>query len=131
MIFVDTGGWYASSVREEINYPAAVQWLRQNRQPLLTTDFVVDETLTLMRARKQETVAQLIGSQFFDGGLAQIYYLTEEDIRQTWQVFTRFADKEWSFTDCSSKVVMEKLGIAQAFAFDRHFRQFGMVSVVP
>ena len=43
----------------------------------------------------------------------------------------RFRDKNWSFTDCTSRMVMEKLAIGTAFAFDQHFRQFGTVSVVP
>ncbi len=60
-----------------------------------------------------------------------IYYLTEVDIQLTWQVFRQFSDKDWSFTDCSSKVVMEKLGVTQAFSFDRHFRQFASIAVVP
>jgi predicted nucleic acid-binding protein len=45
-------------------------------------------------------------------------------------VFQRFHDKEWSFTDCTSRVVMQRLGIQRAFAFDDHFRQFGTVTVV-
>lgn len=40
-------------------------------------------------------------------------------------------DKQWSFTDCTSRVVMERLGIQKVFAFDDHFRQFGTVTVVP
>ncbi len=35
------------------------------------------------------------------------------------------------FADCTSKVVIEKLGLAYAFAFDQHFRQFGTVAIVP
>lgn len=33
------------------------------------------------------------------------------------------ADKGWSFTDCVSYAVIERLRIKKAFAFDRHFRQ--------
>jgi len=131
MIFTDTGGWFSLSIPVDPHHSAAAQWYQNNRQPLLTTDFVVDETLTLLKARGQNTRAITLGQQFFSGSLATIYYLTEADIQQTWEVFSRFADKEWSFTDCSSKVVMEKLGITEAFAFDQHFRQFGMVTVVP
>jgi len=36
-------------------------------------------------------------------------------------------DKQWSFTDCTSYVVMRQLGIEEAFAFDRHFEQMGFV----
>jgi predicted nucleic acid-binding protein len=35
------------------------------------------------------------------------------------------SDKNWSFTDCSSKVVIQKLRLTQAFAFDHHFHQYG------
>ena len=49
-----------------------------------------------------------------------------------WEVFRRFSDKRWSFTDCTSKVVMDRLGIAgPCLAFDQHFRQFGSIQVVP
>ena len=131
MIFTDTGGWYGISVPEDPNYAAAIAWSLRNQQPLLTTDFVVDETLTLLKARGHQALALTLGQQFFDGSLATIYYLTEDDIQQSWQVFRRYADKDWSFTDCTSKFVMEKLGITEAFAFDQHFRQFGTVTVVP
>ncbi len=131
MKFADTGGWFALFVPDDLNHAAAATWFAQQRQLLFTTDYVVDETLTLLRSRGQSTAALALGQQFFDGSLATLYFLTEDDIRAAWQVFTRYADKEWSFTDCSSRVVMEKLGITEAFAFDQHFRQFGTVSVVP
>jgi predicted nucleic acid-binding protein len=131
MIFADTGGWYATFIPEDRDYAAASGWFSTNRQPLLTTDYIVDETLTLLRSRQQNAVAQALGKRFFSGSLATVYYLTEDDIRQGWQVFSQYADKEWSFTDCTSKVVMEKFGITEAFAFDHHFRQFGNVTALP
>jgi len=59
------------------------------------------------------------------------YYLTEADILLSWQTFCQFYDKAWSFTDCTSKVFIDKLHLQQAFAFDHHFHQFGSVEVVP
>jgi predicted nucleic acid-binding protein len=106
-------------------------WIGQNREELITTDYVVDETLTLLRARGEPHRALTVGGQFFRGDLSAIHYLTEEDIRAAWDVFQRYPDKEWSFTDCTSKVVMERLQLTKAFAFDRHFHQFGAVVVVP
>ena len=131
MIFTDTGGWFSLSVQADPQHQAAAQWYENNSQVLLTTDFVVDETLTLLKARGQNAKAVTLGTQFFSSALATIYYLTEDDLRASWQIFARYADKEWSFTDCTSKLVMEKLGITEAFAFDQHFRQFGTVAVVP
>jgi predicted nucleic acid-binding protein len=87
--------------------------------------------LTLLQRHGEVVRAQRLGEQFFSGSLATISYLNEIDIFQAWETFRQFTDKEWSFTDCSSKVVIEKLKITRAFAFDRHFRQFGNVVVVP
>ena len=131
MTFVDTGAWYALYVPTDPDHPAADGWLRTNRTPLVTTDYVIDETLTLMRARGQNRRAVEFGLDAFGGVLALVHYVTPADIAAGWAVFHRFADKDWSFTDCTSKVVMEGMGITTAFAFDHHFRQFGTVAVVP
>ncbi len=45
-VFVDTGAWFAYFVRRDPDHMAAVQWIKANRFPLLTTDFVLDELLT-------------------------------------------------------------------------------------
>jgi hypothetical protein len=72
-----------------------------------------------------------LGETLFAGELADIVLITEDDIQQAWRTFRQFRDEEWSFTDCTSKAIMERLGITRAFAFDHHFRQFGAVIVVP
>lgn len=131
MIFVDTGAWFAAIVSTDPDHAAAVSWLQSNTERLLTTDYIVDETLTLLRMRKHRNKAHQIGEQFFKTDLAELYLLTEEDLLQAWEVFQRYDDKDWSFTDCTSKVIIEKLGITHAFSFDHHFRQFGAVTVVP
>jgi len=131
MIFVDTSAWFASVVPSDTDHQTASRWVTQNTQPLLTTDYIVDETLTLLRSRSETLRAINLGGAFFSGTLATLYYLTEDDIQQTWQVFRQFSDKDWSFTDCTSRVVMSKLSLTDAFTFDHHFRQFGFVSIVP
>ena len=131
MIFVDTGAWFAMSVETDINHAKTIAWIASNREPLITTDYVINETLTLLRSRRQTVNALIMGRQFFNGSLSAIHYLSQEEIRSTWQTFQNFSDKDWRFTDCSSKVVIEKLGLPHAFAFDQHFQQFGTVNIVP
>jgi predicted nucleic acid-binding protein len=131
MIFVDTGAWFAATVPSDPNHTHASRWLAGNAEPLLTTNYIVDETLTLLRARGERTRALRLGEGFFNSRVAEVYTLDETDIALAWEVFRRFDDKDWSFTDCTSKAVIERLGIQQAFVFDNHFRQFGTVQVVP
>jgi len=131
MIFLDTGAWYASLVPTDPDHTRAVQWLSANHSPLLTTDYVIDETLTLLRARGEKKRALLLGARFFHHDLAVIHKITATELTRAWQTFEQFDDKTWSFTDCVSKVVMEQLNIKVAFAFDHHCRQFGTIQVVP
>ena len=131
MIFVDSGAWFALYVSRDPQHTSAARWLAANPGPLLTTDYVIDETLTLLRSRGQPALALDFGVDVFRGDLAVVHYLTRSEIAAAWEVFRTFADKAWSFTDCTSKVVIEALGIPTAFAFDQHFRQFGTVAVVP
>ena len=105
MIFVDTGAWFASLIPTDRDHASATAWLKENSSPLLTTDYVIDETLTLLRARGERTRALLLGARFFRDGLGEIYKITETDLQLAWETFERFADKHWSFTDCTSKVV--------------------------
>ncbi|MDZ4857387.1 MAG: PIN domain-containing protein [Candidatus Hydrogenedentes bacterium] len=131
MIFVDTSAWFASIVPDDADHLIAVTWLNANRELLVTSDYIIDETLTLLRSRSEDRYAIEMGKLFFGQELARIVQVEEEDILDAWEVFQQFKDKAWSFTDCTSKVLIEKNGIELAFAFDRHFAQFGTVKSVP
>ena len=109
MTFVDTSGWYASIVPTDADHARAVGWLAANTGPLLTTDYILDETLTLLRSRGYSHLAVPWGDAVLVGVAADLHYLTAADIAAAWDVFRRFADKDWSFTDCTSKAVMESL----------------------
>jgi len=131
LIFVDTSAWFAYAIPDDEHHEDAVRWVRQNRLPLVTTDYIIDKTLTLLQARAQTLRATQLGELLFGGNLAQLRFLRQDNILSAWQVFRQYTDKDWSFTDCTSRVVMEELGITQAFSFDQHFRQFGTVAVLP
>jgi predicted nucleic acid-binding protein len=131
VIFVDSGAWFSAFVPWDVDHPRAAEWLRRNREPLVTTDYVIDGTLTLLRARGERARALALSRHFFEGRLTALHPLDTGDLHAACEVFRRFSDKDWSFTDCTSKVVMERLGVTAAFALDHHFRQFGTVAVVP
>jgi predicted nucleic acid-binding protein len=131
MIFVDTGAWFALVVPQDVNHSGAKDVYRAFAKDVVTTDFVFDELMTLLKARDEYDRALDIGSRIIEQDLCQLVRVDDLDLRAAWMVFERYTDKEWSFTDCTSLVVMERLGITQAFAFDHHFKQFPGVTVVP
>ena len=131
MIFVDSSAWCAAFVPTDPDHEPARAWLRQNARRLVTTDYIIDETLTIIRARSHLNRAIRVGQKLFDQAFVTVEWVTQNDVRRAWNVFCSYRDKNWSFTDCISRVVMERLDISQAFAFDDDFRQFGTVTVVP
>jgi predicted nucleic acid-binding protein len=131
MIFADTGALFAAFVPNDPDHDAADAWLAANREPLLTTDYIVDELLTLLKMRREFQRALHLGPKLLGEEVILMEWVLPEDVQRAWEVFQSYQDKEWSFTDCVSRVVMERLGIQTAFAFDKHFRQFGTVNVVP
>lgn len=133
-VFVDTGAWDALEDRSDRNHAAAVRYraiLRQERMPLYVTNFVLDEsyTLLLQNVGYARTVAfKSTIDRMQTGGILTIIHLSEEVEKAAWEVFVRFnQDKTWSFTDCTTKVVMDNLGIQHVFAFDQHFEQMGFI----
>jgi hypothetical protein len=131
VVFIDTGAWFALVVPSDVDHRAAVNWFASNRDAICTSNYVVDETLTLLRARGESNRALAMGTFFFSGQSVKVHHLSESDVLEAWRIFERFSDKEWSFTDCTSRALMERLQITEAFAFDNHFRQFGGITVLP
>jgi predicted nucleic acid-binding protein len=130
-IFVDTGAWFALFVPTDADHPAAREWFEANTDPLVTTDYVIDELLTLFKVRNEYQRDLEVGPSLFNGDVCELAWVTPADVADAWQVFSAYHDKDWSCTDCVSRVMMERLGITTAVAFDKHFREFGTVTVVP
>jgi predicted nucleic acid-binding protein len=133
-VFVDTSAWDALEDSSDSHHAAAMRCraaLRQERMPLYVTNYVLDEcyTLLLQNVGYTRTVAfKRTIDRMQAGDILVVVHVSDEIERAAWEVFERFnQDKLWSFTDCTTKVVMESVGIQQIFAFDHHFDQMGFV----
>lgn len=132
-MFVDTAAWVAaadaadaagSAVRQ-----ARDQWL-SNGGVLTTTDCVIDETLTTIRFRLGPDAAEAWWLTINGSARLRIESIDEARRERALSLFFRYRDKRFSFTDCSSFVVMRELQIRRALTLDHHFRQAGF-EVVP
>jgi len=130
-VFVDTGAWFAYFVRRDPDHTLARKWVSNNDSQLITSDYILDELFTLLKLRESYAVAVAAGKILTEEKICQIIKITPDDFTRAWNTFVQFSDKGWSFTDCTSKVIMERLNISTAFSFDEHFEQFGSVIRVP
>ena len=131
MIFVDTSIWFSAHIVEDLHYEQSEALPAKPADRLVTTDYVIDELLTLLLVRGHRPVARMLGPLLFSESMAEIIWVNQEDVEAAWHLFDAYTDKKWSFTDCVSYAVMKRLGIREAFALDDDFRQFGFVSVKP
>jgi uncharacterized protein len=135
VIFVDTGAWFAVAVRNDPDHGGAMQWLRSNHEPLVTTDYILAETATLLRMRDKtirgHRLAIRVATSLLRGEAALLEKVTEEDLERALVVFRTYRDHVFSFVDCTSFVVMERLSVHSAFAFDRHFVEYPGIMRVP
>lgn len=128
-VFVDTSGWYAAADSRDPDHSAVARWLRRNTLPLITTDYVFDETITLVRIELGHPAAVRFGESLLASAAVQIVSIIAEDREGAWQIFKKFEDQRFSFTDCTSFAVMKRLSLAQALTVDEHFLLMGFVPV--
>lgn len=100
---------------------------RDLRRLVLTTNHVVEETITLIRSGVHRDpvvahdVAVDVGRQLFSGVFGQVHHATPEEERIAFDYLARHRDKKYSLTDCLSFVVMDIHGIGEALAVDEDF----------
>jgi uncharacterized protein len=135
VIFVDTGAWFALAVRNDPDHPAAIKWLAQNREPLITTDYVLAETATLIRMRDKtprgHRLAVRCASSILKQEASALHRVAEHNLQRAFELFRVYRDHLFSFVDCSSFAVMEELRVNHAFAFDGNFDEYPGIVRVP
>jgi predicted nucleic acid-binding protein len=130
-VFVDTSAWYALLDRKDGNHTAAVRFLEESQFPFVTSTYVLDETVTLVKKYLGQAMATRLGQQIWDEEVTRLVRVTPEDEMRAWTIFTRYEDKGFSYTDCTSFALMERLHLGSAFAFDVHFTQYGRFVRLP
>jgi hypothetical protein len=121
-IFVDTGAWYALIDKKDPDHVKAKQFYNNNTLPFVTTNFIFDESITLMMSRLGWKIAVKFGEALKTSGLVAIATITGPDEDKAWEIFLQYEEAGFSYTDCSSFAVMERLKIDTAFTFDMHFK---------
>ena len=127
-LFVDTAGWMACADAADPAHEdarAARDTALELNVSLVTTDYVIDETLTLIRMRLGLRTAEAWWRQIESSSRLRWEWIGELRAERARTLFFHHRDKDFSFTDCTSFVVMRELKIRQALTTDAHFRQMG------
>jgi predicted nucleic acid-binding protein len=80
-IFVDTGAWFARFVPCDVDHAVARQWFENNTLPLVTTEYVVDELLTVLKMRGEYQRALEVGPSKFNGEICHLEWVTQAGVK--------------------------------------------------
>src|SRR5215831_846095 len=104
-VLVDTAGFLALWDRADQHHSRAIDLqarLLRNRRQFLSTDYIVDETVTLLLLRHSHRAAADFLKTIRSSESLRLEWVTPDRFHAAADFFLRHDDKEWSFTDCVS-----------------------------
>jgi uncharacterized protein len=127
-VFVDTSGWYALIDRRDASHSAtrdAVERLIREGARLVSTDYVIDESCTLAKARAGSEAAFRLLDLLNGTAALDLEWIGPDRFDQAEALFRKYRDQAFSFTDCTSFAVMRDCRIQEVITGDDHFRIMG------
>jgi uncharacterized protein len=133
-VFADTSFFFALAAKRDHTHGAAkaayARLLKAGRR-LITTDYVIDETLTLVKLRTESQVALALLDRIEQSDTVTIERVDAARFQAAKNLFRKHADHDYSFTDCTSFVLMRELKLTEALTIDAHFAEAGFKLLLP
>ena len=127
LIFVDTNFLVGLNYPKDQYYEQvkALLLAGEGKWELLITDYIIDEVYTGLLTKAGYFYAMNFDSDL-DREVWTVVKINDDYFQKAREVFKRFnKDKEWSFTDCTSYVVMKQLKVKKVLTFDENFGEMG------
>ena len=127
-LFVDTGAFIALQDASDSHHAAATEFFGATPPAArwLTSNFVVDETITFLRRRVGHAAAAAYADSMLKTRLFDVVSVDPAVERSAVEVFKRYKDKELSFTDCVTIALVRSLRLDGVFGFDSDFISVGL-----
>jgi len=134
--FADSSFLVARFNVRDRDHRAAIEFLEAQKGAspdafrLVFSDYVFDETVTALVVRsKRHDLASAAGRAILESKNLRLVRIEPPVFAAAWKLFVRRSEKRWSFTDCTSLVLMENLDLPKALAFDRNFVEAGFAMI--
>ena len=129
-VFADTSALYAVlDADDEFHERAADAWrsMLSEEVALVTSNYVLVESFALVQARLGMDATRAFADHLLP--VVRTVGITEEDHGGAIQALLAADRRDLSLVDCSSFLVMRRLGLRIAFTFDADFRAQGFESI--
>jgi predicted nucleic acid-binding protein len=127
-VFADTSGLYSLADHCDpcrVEAERCVAALVKSGVGLVLTDYIIDEACTLAKARAGGYGALRLLELIERSEAFRLVRISEQRFELAKSFFRKHSDHGYSFTDCTSFVVMQELHIRDALTSDGHFSEAG------
>jgi predicted nucleic acid-binding protein len=131
VIFVDTSFWIGLRYRDDQRHGPAVALWNQLTDRLITTNLVLGETWTFLRARVSHAESMGFIDAIERSPRVELIPVDELAERDAWAWLRRHDERAYSFVDATSFAIMRRDHIREALAFDGDFSDAGFVELRP
>lgn len=132
MIFVDTSFWVAARMQRDTHHRDAVELLEERRDHrLVTSNHVRGETWTFLRRRSGHVAAVAFLDMLARTTRVEVVTVEPELEERALRWLRRHDEREYSFVDGTSFLLMQSLRIREALAFDGDFAAAGFSELRP
>lgn len=124
LAFLDTAYLIAlESVNNQYHKNAKKHFQRflKNEPELVTSTYIIDETVTFFNNRNKHSKAVKIGESLLTSPSVDLIHVDENLFLAGWLFFKNHSDKTYSLTDCISFVLMEQRDLYDVLTFDHQF----------
>lgn len=126
-VFVDSSAIAALIIKNDGNHEAAVVSLKQlteKNAELVLSNFVIAEAYNLIASRTYSGKAR----EWVLTNTWTVERVMSADEKEALKIIENYTDKDFSYTDATSFSLIKRLGFDLAFTFDRHFKQYGILT---
>ena len=130
-IFLDSSFFCAYKNRDDVHHENSVKVMEsianQHHGRPVTTDYIFDETLTVLMRKANKSVAVDVGDLILN---SEIVFVEIDKIvfEAAWKIFQK--TKNLSFTDCTNIAFMKIFGLEKIATFDKGFSGIEGIRVI-
>jgi predicted nucleic acid-binding protein len=128
-VFADAFYFVARLNSRDQHHTRVIEYSKRSRVILITTDWVLMEVADALAKSESRGRTHAFIQRLRESPECEIVPATRELFDQALELYRQHSDKDWTLTDCTSFVVMQRRNIVDALTGDRHFEQAGFQAI--
>ncbi|HHE38912.1 MAG TPA: PIN domain-containing protein [Candidatus Cloacimonetes bacterium] len=122
LLFIDTSAFYAFLDHSDEKHQEIADIFEKRTEYFVTSNYILDELITLLRVRKISLVKiKPFIEALWNNEICKIIRITEEIDFEAWSMMKNYEEHLFSFTDCTSFIIMKNYNMKKVCTLDKHF----------